>query len=318
MNKLIVILGPTATGKSDLGVKLAKKFQGEIVSADSRQVYKGMIIGTASPCQKNQNAKCKMQNDKEKFKIKELQKPILIDRIPHYLLHIISPNQRFNVAIYKKLAIKIIRDIQKRGKVPILCGGTGLYLRAITENMFFLNIPAQLCLRKKLEYKTNEELLEIYQNLDSEGAILIDSKNKRRLIRAIEVCQVSGNPFWAQRKKGKPLFDFLKIGLKLSANEIEKRIRKRVNQMIQLGLEKEVKSLVKKYGWNIPALQTIGYQEWRDYWNGNIKKNELKDLIVLRTKQFAKRQMTWFKRDLDVYWIDNYQDIKKKVRMFLE
>jgi tRNA dimethylallyltransferase len=295
--KLIVILGPTASGKTELGVRLAKKFSGEIVSTDSRQVYKKMNIGTAKPTKKE------------------------IKIVPYYLIDFLNLNQKFNVALYKKMALKAIGDIQRRGKIPFLVGGTGLYIKAIVDNIEFPTVPAQKKLREKLEKKTVIELFEIYKKLDSLGARFIEKKNKRRLIRAIEVCKVTKKPFWQQRERGKSLFDILQIGMKLSKTELKKRIEKRIEKMFKMGLEKEVKKLVKKYGWNISQMQTIGYQEWREYFEGKINKEEIKRKINLHTIQFAKRQMTWFKRDKRIKWTPPthhpYKWAEKLIKEFL-
>jgi len=293
MKKLIVILGPTASGKTDLAIKLAKKFNGEIVCADSRQVYKEMNIGTA--------------------------KPILseIKKIPHHLFDIVYPDEEFNVVIYKKLAIKVIKDIQKRKKLPFLVGGTGLYIWAVVDNLKFPRVAPQKRLRKELEKKSEKELFEIYKKLDPKGAQFIEKENKRRLIRAIEVCKVTGKSFWGQRKKGKPFFDVLQIGIKTKKEKLRERIEKRVKKMLKASLEKEVKRLVKKYGWT-PPLQTIGYQEFKDYFEGKIKEEEAKEKIILHTLQFARRQMTWFKRDKRTLWIENYKKSEKLIKEFLK
>lgn len=290
--KLIVILGPTATGKTGLATKLAKKFNGEIISADSRQIYKEMAIGTAQPTKKE------MKN------------------VPHYLIDIISPNENFNVALYKKKVLKIIKNIQKKDKVPFLVGGTGLYIQAIVDNILYPKVVQQKRLRKKLEVKDKKELFQIYKKLDPKGAQFIDKENKRRLIRAIEVCKITKKPFWDQRGKGKPLFNNLQIGIRLPKKELEKKISKRIEKMFKLGLEKEVKKLIKKYGW-ISSFQTIGYQEWNDYFKGKIEKKVVKENIKFHTLQFAKRQMTWFKRDERILWIKNYQKAAKLVKKFL-
>jgi len=290
--KLIVILGPTASGKTDLAVKLAKKFNGEIVSADSRQIYKEMNIGTAKP-----------------FK-KELKS------IPYHLIDIINPKQKFNAAIYKKLALKSIEKITQRGRTPFLAGGTGLYIQSILDNMEFPIVPAQKNLRANLEKKTEKELFKIYKKLDLQGSKFIDGKNKRRLIRAIEVCKVTKKPFWQQREKGEILFNALVLGIKLPEKESEKRIKTRVKKMLKLGLKKEVKKLVKKYGWKIQPLQTIGYQEWQDYFNKKISEEEIRKKIILRTLQFSKRQMTWFKKDKRIKWIKNYKEAEKLIEKF--
>ena len=285
MNKLLVILGPTASGKSDLAIKIAKLFNGEIVSADSRQIYKEMNIGTAKPIKDNL----------------------------HHLLDLINPDKHFSAAQYKKLAYKTIEDIQNRNKLPILCGGTGLYISSVIENWQFPKVPPQERLRKELEKKSTKQLFEIYQKIDSSGAKFIDKKNKRRLIRAIEVCKANNKSFWQQRGKAKPVFDTLLIGVKLPKKELSKRISKRIKKMMKMGLETEVKTLVKKYGW-ISSLQTIGYQEWKGYFN----KKEVQNLIELHTIQYSKRQMTWFKKMKNVQWIEKPEQAIKLTKLFLK
>jgi len=292
LSKLIVILGPTAVGKTELAVKLAKKFKGEIVSTDSRQVYKEMSIGTARPTKKE------------------------TEGIPYYLIDVVYPKEEFNVAIYKKLAVQKIKEIQKQEKLPFLVGGTGLYIRSVVDNIEFPKVLPQKKLREKLEKKTKKELFKVYKKLDPIGAKFIDKENKRRLIRAIEVCKITKKSFWEQRKKGEPLFVILQIGIRLPKNKLKKRIKKRTEKMFKENLEKEVKLLIKKYGW-IPSLQTIGYQEWKDYFEEKTKRDEVKEKIVLHTLQFAKRQITWFKRDKRIHWIKNYREVEKLIKKFL-
>lgn len=303
-NKLIVILGPTASGKSDLAIKLAKRFNGEIVCADSRQVYKGMEIGTASPSRRTPGL------------------PLL----PHHLFNFREPNKTLNVATYKKMAEKAIKDIQKRGKMPFLVGGTGLYIKAIVDNLQFPKLKPSPKLRKELEQKTAPQLFAIYKKLDPKGALQIDKNNKRRLIRAIEVCKITGKPFWAQRQKATPLFDVLQIGLNPPKPELEKRIAKRTAKMFKQGLEKEVKVLVKKYGWTDVLQNTIGYSEFGGLTSSqNLSPEslggltpELSALICLHTIQFTKRQITWFKKNERILWVKNYQESARKVLAFLD
>lgn len=301
--KLIVILGPTASGKSVMAIKLAKKFNGEIVSVDSRQVYKKMDIVTAKPLRENK------RNKRQEY---------LVGGIPHYLIDVVRPNQEFNVAIYKKLAIEKIKNIQKRGKLPFLVGGTGLYIRAIVDDIKFPNVPPQKKLREELKNISPKELFEIYQKLDPEGAKFIEKENKIRLIRAIEVCKTTKKPFWEQRKKGKILFNILQMGIKLQIEDINKRISKRVEKMIKMGLEKEVKNNVKKYGWEVSPMHTIGYQEWLPFMKGLVNRKEVKENIKSHTLQFAKRQITWFKKDKRIHWVKNYKEAEKLVKEFLK
>jgi len=290
MNKLLVILGPTASGKSNLAIQLAEIFDGEIISADSRQIFKEMNIGTAK---------------------------ILNSKTPHHLIDFINPTESFSVAQYKKLAYQAIKNIQKKGKLPILCGGTGLYISSVIENWQFPKIPAQNKLREELETKSIQKLLEIYIKIDPQGAEMIDSKNKRRLIRAIEVSSLSNKSFWQQRKKTKPFFNTLLIGLKLPKEELKQRVSKRTKKMIQIGLETEVKNLVNKYGW-IPSLQSIGYQEWKEYFNDKINKKEVQNLIELHTLQYIKRQMTWFKKMKEIKWIEDKKIAIELTKLFLK
>jgi tRNA dimethylallyltransferase len=282
--KLIVILGPTASGKTDLAMRLAKAFNGEIISADSRQIYKEMNIGTAKP----------------KAKI-----------IKHHLIDIIRPDEDFNASLYKKLATKAIKNVLKKRKLPFLVGGTGLYIKAVVDNVFFPKVPPQKKLRKELEVKTVKQLFDIYEKLDPEGAKFIEKSNKRRLIRAIEVCRVTKKPFWKQREKKEAMFNVLQIGINLSKNELKKRVIKRTDKMLKQGLEDETKRLLKKYK-NSPLLQTIGYREWFE----ENSKSKVKEKIATHTLQFAKRQMTWFKRDKRINWIKNYKQAKILVKNF--
>jgi len=274
--KLIVVLGPTASGKTDLAIDLAKKFNGEIVSADSRTIYKEMDIGTAKP--------------------RELK------GVPHYLINIISPNEDFNVALFKQATVKKINEIIEKGKLPILVGGTGLYIKSIVENLDFPQVKADQKLRNRLEKKTAEELFQMYSEIDKEGSKIIDRNNKRRLIRAIEVSLLLEESFFKERKK-EPVYDILQIGININREELEERIRKRVDKMIKQGLEKEAKKLYKKYGFNIPPMQTIGYREWEEYFNKKETLLNTIEKIKIDTIKFAKRQMTWFKKDKTIKWI---------------
>jgi tRNA dimethylallyltransferase len=301
--KLIVILGPTASGKSEIAVKLAQKFNAEIISADSRQVYKEMDIGTGKVL-RDKNSKFKIQN-------------YFYKSIPHYLLDVASPRTKFTVTQYQKLALKAIDKIFKKKKLPILCGGTGFYIQAVVDGIIIPRVKPDWKLRVELEKQSTEELFTQLKKLDPHRAKTIESKNKRRLIRAVEIIMTTKKPVPAISKKPLP-YSVLMVGINLPKQELEKRIEKRVKRMLKMGLEKEVKILVEKYGWGIPALQTIGYQEWKDYWKGNIKKRELIDLIVLRTKQFAKRQLTWFKRDPNIHWLSDCQKIEKIITDFLK
>jgi tRNA dimethylallyltransferase len=293
-NKLIVILGPTASGKTSLAIKLAKEFNGEIVSADSRQIYRGMDIGTA--------------------------KPLDLEGIPHHLLDIKTPYQNYTVAEYKEDAIKIIKDIQSLGKLPILAGGTGLYIKAVVENLDIPKVEPDPVLRKKIENDITEKGLEFVFNqlieLDPEAAYIVDPKNPRRVVRALEVTLLTNKPFSEQRKHGNPLFDVLELGISVPNEKLKDRIDFRVDEMAKEGLVDEVKSLVEKYGANQQAFDAIGYREIIEFLLNKITLSQALENMKMNTWHFAKRQMTWFKKDPKIRWISCYGEAENLVEKF--
>jgi len=293
-NKLIVILGPTASGKSELSIELAKKFNGEVVSADSRQIYQEMNIGTAKVTKREMN------------------------NISHYLIDIIKPDQEFTLAQFKQKAIRIIKDIQKRGKIPFLVGGTGLYIQSIVDNLDIPDVKPNKKLRDGLEKLSNQELLSQLKKLDPDTANSIDFHNKRRLIRALEVCLITKKPFSKQKKKGKKLFDTLQIGISLDKKTLEQRISQRADKMIKKGLIKEVGNLLIRYKTSLPSLNSIGYTEIIQYLENKISLDQAKSLINQHSLQYAKRQITWFKRDKRIHWIQNENQAEKLIKNFLK
>ncbi|MBI2451434.1 MAG: tRNA (adenosine(37)-N6)-dimethylallyltransferase MiaA [Parcubacteria group bacterium] len=300
--KLIVILGPTASGKTELAIQLAKKFSGEIISADSRQIYKGMNIGASKPS-------------------KDKGKGYKVEGVPHYLFDVVKPNQSFTVAEYKNLALKAIKNILKKGGVPILVGGTGLYIQAVVDNLKIPKIRPDQKLRKKLEAQIKKSGLEkIYQKLialDPEAAKFIDPKNPRRIIRALEVILKTKKPFSSQRQKGRLLFDVLEIGLSKPKKNLEKRIEKRLMEQFNQGLVEEAEYLFKKYKKSPVLLSVIGYKEIAEYFQGKTTLQETFDLINKNTQKYAKRQMTWFKKDKKINWIKSRKQAEKMVQKFL-
>jgi tRNA dimethylallyltransferase len=290
-SKIIVIIGPTGSGKSALAIKIAKKFSGEIVSADSRQIYRQMNIGTAKPPKKEMAG------------------------IPHHLIDIKNPNEDYSVGQYKKDAVKAIDGIIKRGKLPILVGGTGLYISAILDNLEIPRIKENKKLRKKLEKEiANKGLAFVFKKLvaiDPEAAYIIDPKNPRRVIRALEIALVSGKKLSEQRKRGKSLYNALTIGLNPPTETYKKLVIKRTKKMMKEGLINEVKNLVKKYGYNCRAFDAIGYREIIDYLK---KKNSLEEAISQmnrNTLRYAKRQMTWFKKyNPRAHWVKSPASLK--------
>jgi len=291
--KLIVILGPTASGKTDLSIKLAKKFSGEVISADSRQVYKGMDIGAG------------------KITKKEMKD------IPHYLLDIASPKIRFTVLQYQKLAIKAINKIHKKNKIPFLVGGTGFYIQSIVDGIVIPKVKPDWKLRARLEKKNTEELFKMLKKLDPKRAKSIDKNNRRRLIRALEIVIKTKKPV-PLLKKEPPQFEVLILGIKISSDELKKLIKKRLLKRLKRGMVAEVKKL-KKSGLSWKRLEEFGleYRFVAQYLQKKLNYQEMIERIQKKSEYFAKRQMTWFKRDKRILWIKNHQDAKKFIKNFL-
>jgi len=305
LKNLIVILGPTASGKTGIAVKLAKVFNGEIISADSRQIYKEMDIGTNKT------------------------KPTTI---PYHLVDIIKPNQIFTVGQYKKRAVKIIKDIQKRDKIPFLVGGTGLYISAIVDNLKIPKVKPNKKLRKKIEEEIKKQgLKKVYQRLlklDPQAKNFVEAKNPRRIIRALEVCLITKKPFSQLRKKGQPLFNVLQIGIKVPKQTLYKKINRRIDKMIKKGLVKEVKKLAKKYSWQLPAMSGIGYKQIGLYLKEEIDLDQAIELIKRDSRRYSRKQLSWFKRhpapeqirsetSKRIKWIKNYSQAKKLIKVSL-
>lgn len=304
--KIIVIVGPTAVGKTDLSLELAKKFNGEIINADSRQVYQGMDIGTA-----------KEKRDSEEKGGKKKQDLYLVKGIPHHLMDVVKPNQEFTLADFKEKAGKAIADILKRDKLPIIVGGTGLYVRAIIDNLDIPAVAPNFDLRKKLEEMTLEQKVDYLKKIDPKACKEIDLKNPRRVIRAIEVVEATGKSFAEQQTKSKPLFDVLQIGLNLPRQELNQRIDQRVDKQIKDGLVDEVKKLAEKYDWKLPAMSGIGYKQIGFYLRQEIFLPEAIEMIKKDTRHYAKRQMTWFNKDERIKWVKDVKEAEDLLRKFL-
>ena len=283
--KLIVIAGPTSSGKSDLAVKLAKKINGEIISADSRQVYKGLDIGTG------------------KISKKEMK------GVPHYMLSITSPLRKFSVEQYKRGAEKAIKQITKKGKIPILVGGSGQYIDAVVYNQSFPTVKANVKLRAKLEKKSLKELQKMLEEKDPERFSNIDTKNKVRLVRALEIVDALGKV--PKQKKNKSPYDLTYIGLKVSKEELEKKICKRFAKRFNTGLLDEVKKLRKTLSWK--RLESLGleYRLAAGFLQGKLVEEDMQKLMIRENIKYAKRQMTWFKKNKDIVWLKNTEVIKK-------
>ena len=284
---VVAVVGPTASGKTALAVALAQRLNGEVISADSMQVYKGVPIGTAQPSFQERKG------------------------IPHHLIGVLDLSQEYNAAKYAETAREIISDIWKRGKLPVLAGGTGLYVSALLHNTCFLPEEEDLTLRKTLEEQVrregSERLLQQLKALEPEAAEKIDPHNIKRVIRAVELCMKTGKTA-AQRaqeshKEPSP-YTVCALGLRFSDREVlYLRINQRVDEMIKSGLLEEAKNFFAASP-SVTAMQAIGYKELLPYFNGEISLEDAVETIKRESRRYAKRQMTWFRREEFVFWLD--------------
>lgn len=271
-SKLLVIVGESGSGKSELALKVAEEFNGEIIAADSWTVYRSFDIGTSKPSKEEQG------------------------RVKHHLIDVADPKKGFNAPKFKELAESAIQDINNRGKLPIMVGGTGLYIDSILFDFGFLpNLGADE--RQKLDQMSIAELTDLAssRSIDLSG---VDIRNKRRVIRAIEA---DGQVPTKKQLRGNTLI----IGLQMPREELRRRIVSRVDQMIRKGLEQEVKALSERYGWDIEPMKGIGYREWREYFEGRQTLEQTKQRIISATMNLAKRQRTWFKRNQNIQWFSS-------------
>lgn len=281
----MVIVGPTASGKSELGVKIAKKMNSEIISADSRQVYRGMDIGTGKITKKEMRG------------------------IAHHLIDVISPKKDFNVTDFKKLAEKKIGEISKRGKVPIIVGGAGFWIDALIYDQKFPEVAPDKKLRAKLEKQSAEQLFAQLKKLDPKRAKTIESRNKRRLVRALEILIKSKKPVPPRSNLGdtnpdNSRYDLVFIGIKKPAEELNKLIYERLIKRLKEGMVDEVKKLHKN-GISWKRLDNFGleYRYISRYLRGQLEYDEMVSQLYQAIKNYAKRQMTWFKRNKEIHWL---------------
>jgi len=284
--RLIFILGPTAVGKTEISIIVAQQIDAEIISLDSRQVYKYMDIGTAKPTAEQQK------------------------QVQHHLIDFVEPGQSFTVADYQELADKKIKEVLGRGKQPMFVGGAGLYFRALVDGLFD-GPPADEELRAKLREKAqklgNERFHQELAKIDPETARNVHPNDLVRVIRAFEVYKKTGEPIselqkqWKQRESR---YNFVAIALNRPREMLYERINRRVEIMIEKGLIDEVKNLLKRYSRNCRAMQSFGYKEFGDYLNGEIGLQEAIDKTCQRTRRYAKRQLTWFRNDSRILWLD--------------
>ena len=299
--KVIVICGPTASGKTALSIKLAKEINGEIISADSMQIYDEMDIGTAKPT------------------LEEM------DGVKHYLIGNVSPTVRYSVANFKKDAVNAIREILEKGKTPIIVGGTGLYVDSLVNNIEYNDLEIDLNYRNELEKIAQEKGLEtLYQKaneIDPEAMKKISSNDKKRIFRVLEIYNATGKNKTEQeiesRKKENP-YEYFVFAIDMPREKLYERINKRVDLMIENGLVEEVKNITGKYEQLPTAIQGLGYKEVVQYLNKELSYDEMIEKIKMETRRYAKRQLTWFRRNNQIKWINGLDDIQNNVNIILE
>jgi len=295
VQKLFVIVGPTAIGKSDLALKLARDMHGEIVSADSRTIYRGMDIATAKPSRADQ------------------------ELVPHHLIDVVEPDEELTLADYQQRAYNAIDDIFARGKIPLLVGGTGLYVRAIVEGYNIPRVPPNISRRSELEQIPAPELYAHLQTLDPDIAQTILPNNTRRMIRALEVIEATGAKMSAQQTRHPPPYPALQIGLQLPRSLLYARVDARIEKMMANGLVNEVRGLVARgYSFQLPSMTSLGYREIGAFVRGEISLEEAVILLKSNTRKFIRHQANWFRpTDARIRWFDlsisSYDDIQEFV-----
>lgn len=300
--KVIVIVGPTASGKTALSIELAKKINGEIVSCDSMQIYKDMDIGSAKPTQEE------MQG------------------IKHYMIDIVEPTERFSVAEYKKQAENAIEEILSKGKTPIVVGGTGLYADSLIYGIEYPQIEFDEKYREELEKQaeTEQGLAELYneaKKIDEYAMQKISENDKKRIIRILEIYHQTGKTkteLEIESRKNEVKYDFKVFAINMDREVLYDRINKRVDMMIENGLIGEVENLLQKYNKFPTAMQGLGYKEVEQYLNNELTKEEMIDKIKQETRRYAKRQLTWFRKNKETIWIDGQDSLKNNIDFILK
>lgn len=293
-DKIIVITGPTASGKTGLAVRIAKRFGGEVVSADSRHVYRGLDVASGKATKKEMSG------------------------IPHHLIDVADPRRTFSVERYRKLALRAVRDILRKGRLPIVCGGTGFYIQAVADGAVFPEVRPDRKLRAELAKKSAVELSAMLRRLDPARLASIDAKNPRRLVRAIEIAKALG-------KVPEPVrvalpYSVLKVGLQVPVRTLERNIERRTAERMRKGMIAEARHL-RRQGLSLKRMRELGleYRALADHLEGKSTKEELTARISLEDRRYAKRQMTWFRRDKEVRWFSPAETakIEKEIGRFL-
>jgi len=311
MKKLLVIVGPTGTGKTDLALAAAKKFDGELVSADSRQIYIGMDIGTGKIDLRSKISDVRKETGKW-----------IVGGVPIHLYDLITPDETFSVATYQQLAYKKIADIHKRNKLPILVGGTGLYVRAVVKGLKIPKVAPDKKLRAQLESRPLSSLVRELERVDPQAAEEVDKNNQRRVVRALEVYHQTGEPFSKLKSKFKVGFNALKIGLISDRDYLYARVDSRIDSWVNTGFIEEVKTLLNKGYKETVALKALGYQQISMYLEGKILLEEATQRIKFGHHNYIRGQITWFRKEPGISWFDIAtpgfkQKIFKKIQSWL-
>ena len=299
--KVIVICGPTASGKTALSIELAKKIDGEIVSADSMQIYKDMDIGSAKPTKEE------------------------MDGIKHYLLDFVSPEDRYSVADYKKDATIAINEIIEKGKIPIVVGGTGLYIDSLIYNIDYPEIEFDEEYRKSLEKRAREEglskLYEEAKTIDEQAMKSISQNDQKRILRVLELYHQTGKTKTEQEiesRKNEVPYDYYVFALNMDREKLYDRINKRVDIMLEQGLIQEVEGIIKKYKTYPTSMQALGYKEIKEYLNRNVTKEQAIETVKQETRRYAKRQLTWFRKNKQTIWLNALDKKEENIKKILE
>jgi tRNA dimethylallyltransferase len=338
MNKLLVIVGPTSSGKSELAVKLAKLFRGEIISADSRQIYKGMDLGTGKVPGKWLAKSMSLLHGRAKvtwiFLDREKHSLFVYKNIAHHLIDFVNPKSQYSVSLFQRGAKKIIEDILQRGKLPIICGGTAQWINAVVYNQQLPDVKPNLKLREQLEKKSVDVLYNRLKNLDPNRAANIDRRNKRRLIRALEIIMATGKPVpTIHYPLSTTHFVPLWLGIKTNQADLYKKIDKRLKQRLKAGMIKEVErlhsgsslksevlNLKSSNGLSWKKLQSFGleYKYISLYLQKKLSYHEMLTQLSFAIKHYSKRQMTWWKKNKEIKWIGDFKKTQKLVEKFLK
>lgn len=304
--RVLCIVGATSSGKTLLGVRLAKAFHGEIINADARQIYQVFNIGTGKPIGGKRVKRGKIGM-------------YLFEDVPHYIMDFLPPIKSISVADWKDLALTAVKGIRGRRKLPIVVGGTGLYIQALVDNYQIPEVPPQEAFRQAMSPKPLSELVQLLLRLDPDAEHEVDLKNPRRVMRALEVATFTGKPFTKQKSQAKPVIDPFLIAIVRSREDLRERINQAVEAYIEAGWLDEIRA-IREYGidWDAPAMTSIGYRELGAYVRGETTL----DVAIRKTKeatwQYAKRQLTWFKRDQRIHWVNDEEEAVKLVKKWLK